>query len=349
MLIFTSYILFIGLLRFSIISNKKLYDVFTIISGFLLFLICALRTIDFAPDVVGYVNKYISLSNVNLSTLLSNFINNVGKDPFFYLFAKTISLMGFNYQAWLAIIALFFCWAITKLIKSYSPEPFISFLSLISLGFLYFSLTGLRQTMALSMIIFSYKYLKENKFIPFFILVILGSFFHTSAIIFLIIYPIKNMKINYKHFIIPLVALFIAYFFKDFVLKLLEFLNLIDGYSGYLTNNSSLNLSGFIIQFFIFLFCYVYKKNILNQDEKDNVLYNLVFLGLFFQAFSLVIAEFFRVSMYFSVFSIILIPKAIMSEHNMNMKNIVYLFVLLSLTLYFLWTSSFSGFKFFWQ
>ena len=153
MYIIIGYLLCLGLLKLLIPSAKLNNKIFIIFAGTLLLIISALRRFDFSKDVIWYVNNYNLLIYQNLSELWLNFINNSGKDPFFYLFSKIISLLGFNSQIWLAIIALIFCYSIFKLIYNYSSDPYISIVALISLGYLLFSLTGLRQTLALSMII----------------------------------------------------------------------------------------------------------------------------------------------------------------------------------------------------
>jgi len=348
-LIITGYILFLGLIN-TIISEKiNKSKIFIIFAGFLLFLISTFRSIYFAPDVVGYVNEYMSLSYRDLGELWRNFISNTGKDPIFYIVAKIINMFGASYREWLAIIAGFFCFAVSKLIYRYSDENYLSFVVLISLGFFYFSLTGLRQTVALSIILLSYKYLRERKLWIFIIIVVLSSLFHISALIFLIAYPIANMKIGWKQVIGISISLALVFLFKELLIKILYFLNIEDRFGSYLEGATTLTFSGFIIQLCVYLFCLFYKRRVLENDDKNISLYNLLFLGLVFQAFSTIIAEFFRISMYFSIFSIILIPKAINVEKDKKLRVIVYFAVFVALVAYIFWSRSFSGFKFFWQ
>ncbi|WP_288222086.1 EpsG family protein [uncultured Clostridium sp.] len=342
-------IIFLGLIKFLflLIKNKNL--TFVIISGVTLFFISIFRSIYFTTDVQVYVNNYVSMPYVNLSYFWSNFITNKGKDPFFYLFSKIISLTGASYRIWLAIIAGIFCYSISKFIYKYSKEPYISFIILISLGYFYFSLSGLRQTLALSIILLSYKYLRERNIYKFVVFVLLGSLFHLSAIIFLIAYPLSNIKIGWKQIIGVIGALVVAYFFSERLLTLLVYFNMNEKYNYYIEHGTTLTISGFIIQLSIYLFCLYYKKNVLESDNKDITLYNLLFLGIVFQAFSAVIAEFFRISMYFSIFSIVLIPKAINSEKDRKIKMIIYMGIFVILVIYMLKAGSFDDFKFYWQ
>lgn len=349
MLIFIGCIGIIGLIR--VITYLKLKDdkVFVVFSMCFIFAISALRSIYFGPDVLGYVSKYISLSSVNITTLWKEFIDGAGKDPIFYLFSKMISMLGANYQIWLAIISGIFCIACFKLIDRYSNEPYLSIVALFALGYLYFSFTGLRQTIALSIVILSYKYLRERRFLPFAALVLFSSLFHSSAIIFLVAYFIQNIKIGWKQVIGISVAFILANFFNEQIHSFLYSLNITDNYSYYIQYGTTASNLVFFVHLFIYLFCLFYKKEVLKADPKNLSLYNLLFLGLIFQSFSVVIAEAFRISMYFNIFSIILIPKAISKERSSEIKIIIYLIVFVMLITYALWLGSYDGFKFCWQ
>lgn len=349
MSIVTGYIVILSFVKIVMINRKNSSKLVVIIAGSLLFLISIFRSIYFASDVVGYVNGYLYLPYRSIGEFWSSFVNYIGKDPFFYLVSKIISIIGVGYRGWLAIIAGLFCFSVSRLILKYSDEVYISFIALISLGYFYFSLTGLRQAIALSMIIFSYKYLRDRKLIPFILLVLFGALFHSTAIIFLIAYPLVYMKVGWKQVLGISAALIIAYFFKGRIFTLLNYSNLGDRYEYYINHGTSLTISGFIIQLSIYLFCIFFKKDILKSDIKNLSLYNLLFLGLVFQAFAVVIAEFFRISMYFSIFGIILISKAMSHIKDKNIRFIIYLSVFTALVSYTFWTGSFTGFTFLWQ
>lgn len=348
MVVYSSIIL-LGLIKLILPKNKSCNIFLIFLASMLLFLISSFRSISFGTDTIGYVNSYILLGYRNLSDLWLNFITNTGKDPFFYLVSKIVNLTGASYQIWLAAIAGIFSYSIAKLIDKYSEEPYLSFVSLISLGYFYFSLTGLRQTMALSFIVLSYNYLRERKLIAFVTLVIMGSLFHSTAIIFLIAYPISNIKVGWKQTLGILMLFIGVYFFKNQVREIISYFNIIEVYQSYNEREVALSFSGFIIQLFIYLFCLWFKDDILKDDIKNQSLYNLLFLGLVFQLLAVIIAEFFRISMYFSIFGIILIPNALNKIKDKNLKIIVYLLVFSAFMLYLFRNGTFNGYKFYWQ
>lgn len=348
MAIILGYIGIVIIVRLYLFNRKK-NKLFLNIAVFFLFFIAATRAIGFGTDVIRYINIYEGLNNISLSSLLSIFFNGNLNDPFFYISSKFISLAGGSYRIWLALLSGIFVFSVARIIKKYSPYPLISIVGLISLGYFYFSLTGLRQTMALSFILLSYPYLRDKKLKGFMILVFIGSLFHSSALIFLISYPLVNMKIGIKHVILIISALITSIFFEGYIRSLVALIGWTDNLSEYVSQESSLSYSGLIIQLIIFVFCIFFSKNILKKNKEDLSLYNLLLLGMIFQAFASVIAEFFRVSMYFSIFSIILIPKAIATIKNKHMRIFIYYLVIIAMIAYIIWSQSFDGFQFLWD
>lgn len=350
MLTFIVYILLLGIIKLMILGNPYYQKPYVLFAGYLLFLISALRSIQFGPDVIGYVNKYEELSNANLKDLFMDVVNNEGKDPLFYFISKLINMLGASPQIWLAIIAFIFCSAIVLLIYKYSDEPYMSIVMIISLGYLSFSFTGLRQAVAMAIILLSYKFLVERRIVYFTLFVFVASLFHLSAIFFLLAYLVKGFKTSWKQLTIIGISILMASFFKTPILKMVEILSLSDDrYLSYLDDPSTLNSTGFLIQLSIYIYCLFYKNNLTIKSEKNTLLYNLLFLGLVFQAFSLVIAESFRISMYFSIFSIILIPKVINAEPNKWLRTLIYILIWSMLVGYLLISTNLQNFTFFWQ
>lgn len=347
-MVIVTAIFILGILKL-FLYNKKSSKLFVIIAFALLFLIASLRSLIFGPDVMNYVNHYNKLKNESTISIWTNFINGTGKDPFFDLLLKFFSNIGFDNFIWLAILSFIFLFSISLLIYRYSSEFYISFITFISLGYFFFSMTGLRQTLAISIILMSYKYLREKKLMTFVLIVICASLFHSSALIFLIAYPLAFLKIGIKHLGALLIGLSIAVFFDDFLRIIIQNFGWNDSLASYAQREVTLNYSGFVIQLTIFLFCLFYKNKVLQGNKDDLSLYNIIFIGLIFQSFTIVVAEFFRLSLYFSIFNIILISKAIMIEEQKKLRSLIYIIILFSFFLYIFWDGTFFSYKFVWE
>ncbi|MEB7715533.1 EpsG family protein [Staphylococcus equorum] len=348
MYIIVGYILAIILLKIIFTTKEKYNIVFLLIAGIMLTLIVSMRNLNFGSDTLVYIQKFKEYSLIDYSIFI-DYLNSVNeKDKTFYILIRTLNNFGIEGHLLIAILATIFLIAIFWLIYKYSHNNLLSIILFISLGYLFFSLTGLRQTLALSLIIFSYKYIRERKLIKFVLLVLFASLFHSTAIIFLIAYPFAYVKLGMKHILILSAAIITNSLFYSQVNGVLEKFIVNDQYEYYLNNMETLNYSGFFIQLIIFIFCVVLKKNLLPQNPKDISLYNLIFIGLLIQLFSTNIAVAFRISLYFSIFSIILIPNIINSIKNINIKILLYIIIIPILLLYLYLNNYYDGFTFYW-
>lgn len=336
---------------FSIMTRRLRMNklIMVILSSSLLILIAALRDVNFGSDVYGYTLRYSTyITNADISRLWYEFITLEGKDPFFNVFSKVISLAGFEYRGWLTIIASMFILSSSYVIYKYSDDVFMSSLVFISLGFYMFSLQGLRQAIALAFVLLSYMPLVERRPFKFSILVMIGSLFHASAAIFLIAYPLSRIKIGKKHMLAIILAFVAATFFSNYVREIIRIVAFTDDYANYADREVSLTLSGFIIQLFVLIFCIYYKEALICSDKTNTTLFNLLFLGIVFQSFSTIIAEIFRISIYFSIFSVLLIPRALHSEKTIKKKVLIYYLVTIVLILYIIRTGTFFNYSFYW-
>ena len=343
-LVFSSILLSGLLLLRDSIKNGKLY--FIVFSGILLCLYSGLRAQDLQTDIPTYVKMYESYSRFSFSQIVQLFSSEI-RDPSYYFTAWLFSRFFTDAQWWLAIVAAFYIVVVLVVIYKESEKPLMSLIMLLSLGYLAFVLSGLRQSIAMSFAMIAYFYIKKKKPIRFILAVIVASLFHLSAILFLIAYPLARLKLGVWHVIAFGVILLL---FTGFQSTVRNFLTQVLGdsqYGSYADRETALNFSGFIIQICMFIFNLLYYKNVTEKDKDAIILYNLAFIGLSLQLFSSMIAEFFRLSYYFSFANILLVPLAISSEREERTKALLRLFIG-ALFIVYLFLDGVPGYRFFW-
>lgn len=327
---------------------KKSNFWFLVFSGTILFFYVALRNILVGTDVDRYLNAYKKYQKYSFNEIIGIYNLDGQKDPTFYVLGWLFSQIFSGGQWWLAFIGGIYLSSVMIVIYKESVNPFISLLAFLSLGFFTFSLSGLRQTLAMSLTGLSYFGIKKRKPILFIIFVLLGSLFHSTALIFLIAYPMARWKLGLPHIISFVISIILFVSFQSairgWITKYIGFEHI----SNYGDSEKAATFSGFIIQLAIFVFALVYYQNVRKKYEHADVLYNLSFIGLVFQLFSSMIAEFFRISMYFSFFNIILIPLAISAEPNKKISLLETSLVTLALIAY-IFVSGIPQYSFFWQ
>ena len=324
--------------------NNKLY---IYLCGISLFLVSGLRHETVGNDTIGYIEYFKSLIQMDWNSVSEE------REPGFSLLAKFLSVLSDNSTFFLASVAAIFTVSICFLIYKYSKNYFLSFVLLITLGIFYFSMAGLRQIIAMSILMFSIKFVRDRKILPFLLLVFIACFFHNTAICFILIYIVSYFKIGWKHLLVFVGFTILAFYYQNVIISVLFNTLALDRLSHYESVDSSISLSGFFVQLGIATYCLAYYKKAIKRDTTNIIFYNLMFLGILFQMFTPIIGEFFRLSLYFNIFNIILIPNVLMSKKNQNeIRALEYLSILSILLLYFTFGSQgsiISEYKFFWQ
>jgi hypothetical protein len=323
--------------------NKKPYIYFC---GIGLFLISGLRHETVGNDTISYIENFKTQNQKDWNSIFENV------EPGYSLLVKFLSTISDNSNFFLAGVALIFTVSICFLIYKYSKDHLLSFILLITLGIFYFSMAGLRQIIAMSILMFSIKFVRDRKILPFLLLVFIACLFHNTAICFILIYIISYLRISWKHLLVFFGVIILVYYNQNDIVSFIFKSLALDRLSHYENVDSTLSLSGFFIQLVIATYCLVYYKITIKRDAKNIVFYNLMFLGVLFQMFTPIIGEFFRLSLYFNVFNIILIPNVLMSKNQNNTWALEYLSLLLIFLMYFTFSSQgniISEYKFFWQ
>jgi hypothetical protein len=319
-----------------------------LMGGIILFCLAALKHDSVGIDTISYIDDFVSLKNYSYQEATG------WVEPGFTSLKLFIHFLTDNSSIYLAALALIYVTSVFTFLSRYSKEAFMSIVMLISLGYFQFSLSGLRQSIAIAIILFSYKYIKEKNPLYFLGIVLTATLFHNSALVFIIAYPAAHWKINSKHFIILISIIIAVLLFGEILLEVILSIIKLDFFDvrfiAYFDNQSTLSLSGFAILFSIWFFCYlIYKKY--DSHDQISVLLNIVFVGLIFQSLTSIVGEFFRMAMYFSIFSIVLLPNSILLIKSVNIRVMVYMVISTLLLLYYFLFGvyNYGLFKFYWE
>lgn len=310
-----------------------LYFIFFI---YLIFFI--LEDVQSNGDMILYQNTYNSYADMAWREFLGTVEE--AKNPLYHIKAYIFSALGLSFYGWHAVIGFIYCSSLFHMIKKYSSNIYISVIVSIALGSFGFALSALRQVLALSLVIISFKYIEERKPVKFTIFVILASLFHNTALIFLVAYFLYSIKFKLKNILLMCVAMVIAVpFARPVVERILPLIGAHENYYEYLESDKLLSVSGMIISALIFAFCVICLW-LGKKDAKRQGLCNFAIASLFFRILStFFVAEMFRFSLYFSIFDVILIAEACScGEKNKKLVRIKTFVVSLLLLAYY-WIS----------
>ncbi|GAA2889382.1 EpsG family protein [Enterococcus casseliflavus] len=310
-----------------LLSRYKIY--FLRFIFFLFFIISAFRSPIVGNDTQDYRDLFINLQ----TSSIENFTWRYEKG--FLLFNKCISYISNDPQILIIAIATLTCLAYYMLIKRYSLIPWISVYLFFTLRYFDLSMNIARQTLALSSIFVAFYFLTKKKFLPFLVFVLLATSFHNTAFIFIIAWFVYEVKDNKKFLTLLSLLTIIGFSVFNYIFSFI--LSYFPTYSYYLNssymdgNTRTATILNILVSFVIILFIYLFKYP---KNKINDVMFKLLLIGLSISIISIRFSLLDRVSDYFSVFSIILLPNAIYMQKNKKYYLIICYILIISFFAY---------------
>lgn len=230
-------------------------------------------------------------------------------EPLFTLFVKCVHIFTGNPQIYLSVIAIIIMIPLGKFIYDNSRNVALSFMIYMCLFFQCFGITAVRQSLALSIAVFGgYHFVKEQKIWNFFICVAVGMLFHVSAIIILPLYFVYHYKPGKVAKAVYIGIVLLLLMFHD---QIIEALSNVTGLA-YAGSEGAKAFNMVIIMLAITLFClWKYDKLVEIREENKGII-NAVLLGTLILPFSQVDSVYMRLSYFYYMFLMILIPEILL-------------------------------------
>lgn len=314
-----------------------------ILSGF--------RHISIGADTISYQKHFSSIEYATWSSLFKDiqdkFIYDKDiKDPGYSIVVKLCQVFTDNYQVFLIIVAIFFTVLMGITIYKYSKDPYQSFLLYASLFYAFFSLTGIRQTIATAIVVFGgIKFIKERKLIPFLALFVIAVPIHMSSICFLPFYFIAKIKINKGTLFVYWIAIGLSFAFRE---QFMSFLGELVGYEEYgISEGATITNFMLILLFAATVLTIFYKLVVDNNNLIIRMSANALFVACIFSSFLMLNQNTMRVVQYYSLFLLILMPEfknIFKDSRSVAIFNIAY-----TVLLCFLLFKDPLEYKFFWM
>lgn len=340
------------------ITNTRLF--FAILP---LFLIMALKSVSVGSDTISYYNRYVGA--VDMLTA-SNTISEPGYNLISYFFHDILSVPFWVYNA---VMSLFVCYILAIFLKHFSGDIYLSLFIYMSIGLFTMSMSGLRQILAISICTIPVIWAKvcEEKgnerskhklwrLIIGMTLVILAYTIHNSAIIFLPILLLMDMRLTRQQTIIIMVIAISTILFRSLLVGIMGNF-MLDRYEKYdLEEGYMMNILALLVPIVIGLFCVLVSRPD-NGEKTYSKAFSMMFvflaLQVMFNNLALNQNQIARLGYYYMNSYIILIPYTLKKMPG-NMRSVVTLFIILLCLVYFYMgtnegTLRIDNYKFFWQ
>jgi hypothetical protein len=285
-------------------------------------------------DWNNYLNNFENTND--FETALINIIG--GYEIGYGILVLVFKIISNNYSLFLLFNAFFFYWGIFRMAKKYSPFFFVSIL-------LYYS-TNLgmvganRQLIAIVICLWGLDFVLKKRFIYFFLIILIGSLFHTSAFLFVVYYFIN---IDFNKTVLFLFLFIISIIGKTELPYL--FFNKFGVYFGELASSKTSiyseslgdNLKAANLSFFgflkrlVLLAIFTYNYKILSQRfTYYKLLYNGYFIGiviyLLFSSSFLILVN--RGALYFNIMECCLISSQFVLFKNKSDQIKIFIILL---------------------
>lgn len=326
--------LYIGLLSslfsmmYSFFKERNIVTPFFFISFCILFVLGAIRY-DVGTDYVLY-------SDYQIPFVLDD------KDVNFEFLAKEIAKFGFflsgqeHYQYIFAIYHFICVFFVFCAIKSQSKILALSVFIYMFSSFYNFSLNGMRQAMAISIILYSMRFIFERK-ILYILLVIIASLFHKSALICFLFVFFDRKTLGIKSFLIASFIIFLVFLlFREGIYSIISALGVYSEYIGSQFDTGAYNIT--ITIYGIVSFALFYSLNELTKKcfLRERVFYLNINYILFLLALIMsFIPNGYRFFYIFLPFHIIIFPNMISLLKNRGNKFIYGVFLFWFYILFF--------------
>lgn len=220
-----------------------------------------------------------------------------------------------------------------KTINKFSKLPIIAFSFYFLCFFIYNDFTQIRHGIAIAFCFYSLNFVSEKKPWKYLACVIMACLFHYSAIFFLPVYFVKNMRIDKKRLVIIILLSFLISLLDIKAIMLFINNNII--HSSYITNKLNLYTADGVGLFsysnifkIIFIFMYVYFV-FDKEDLNDKICVNTYILGIvLFNILSSYSIVAYRVNAFFRMTEVILLSNYISKLPSIKYRKLNTIFTI---------------------
>ena len=287
-----------------------------------------LRHLAVGADTYQYYNRFTDNATETWPSIWLKFyetyILGVGKDPGYDVVEHIFHWFSDDYRMFLIAVAFFFFSAFRRILLRYTAdvqEVLLAISTYLLLFYSFFSITGIRQSIAVACGMYCFMAVQDKRYIKFVIFWIIAFFIHKSAAI-LIIFPILYaIKISSKVKMVVLIMFVLAALRRNYLIEMFREAADYEDYS---------SRPPYALMAFFFVFTILIFSSMKYIKKGDGILkvYNV-----YLPTFTMIPllgwdSLFMREVLYFSVYSCVLIPKSLRISFKSNMSVIGFYILL---------------------
>ena len=317
--------------------NRKNYIIFICI---ILILQSALRHVAVGADTYAYYLKFEEIKLTSWQEIWENFrsvyVLGEGKDAGYPLIQKVFQFFSGEYRIFLFFVAVIFFSSLGYFIYTqtkYISDVFVAIAIYEVLFYSFFSITGLRQTLATAFTFWGLHFIRQRKLWQYTLLIICAAFIHKSVLLFYPFYFIARLNRPRQLLAASFVIFPVMFVFGRSVAGIMALISAQDNYMGYALSDA--NPTG-AVDFSIFLLgCgilgWIALRNAKQRDSDMPIIYNAISIAIIFTPLTWIDSSLMRIVQYFSIFILVFLPYVINNLFRDYQTRIVAIVVLMVL------------------
>lgn len=242
-----------------------------------------------------------------------------GFEPGYVLFSRLVWSLWPSPKALMFFAGLVFQISFACFCWRYSDNFALSYFLMIALGFFGMSLFILRQTIALSIALFSYRFVEERRPMFFLLMTVLACLFHKTAVLLFLLYPIVSIKRGLSFHLISICCACTILLVEPYLVRYLISMHS-NAYEA--TQLSGVSLLVLMILVMIFF-------DLRESGDDHTPIGHALELGAVLQVVALRFSDFTRATRYFFITATVAIPRAVCSMSDRRLRLLLWMGVVL--------------------
>ena len=315
---------------------------------FLLFVLLASRHPSMGRDLgdgmsEGYIHSFRRIAMMSWGKVfnLQEFLN---YEKGYIVLNKILASISTEVQFFLGAVALISLVPIYIVVAKRSRSPIISTVVYMGLPVFLLLFSGLRQCIAIAICFCSILLIEKKRIVHFILVVLFASLFHSSALLFLLAYPIYHIRLGITVRIATMILFPIAYAVRRPMFLLLSQL---------FKEGAEIEQNNAFTLFVVFCFIYCFCSFFVSKDDSGYL--NLFFVACLIQSMASLNSLVLRAGYYYIIPLIIFLPNTICKMKQNRWRYFCILGVVVAFFaygLYSIYTSTWAEaypYLFFWE
>jgi hypothetical protein len=331
---------------------KKRYLVFVFS---LVALVSALRGITVGTDTRQFCNAYIEIGHLSWDRVFA-----LRYEPGFIFLCKLLNYISDSYQLLLIVSSCFISFSFARFIYKNSDDAMVSAVVFFCM-FYAFTLSAMRQSIAVCFLLFGLEFLKEKKHHKFLIFVLLAASFHYSAVVCVVFIILYKFIITYK-VLLPLTVVFvIIYLNYESLVSIFLRADVFGMYANYIGSVFDVQdtvtrpLKILMALSILFFLSVTVKDKIKQEGIKYSFIVNMLLVWAAIEAFAMNMLILSRFIPYFDFITLLAVPKSLKNIEGKLPRGVFTLSVSVLMFAYFYITRinkndiGLLPYRFFWE